>query len=252
MNNATKIDLRRLPAADAMARATAAMREAEREREALGEQRQQCAELEAKAAEAAASVTRLRDRRIDLLADQLGGADVADALAENELENAQAEAHAAELADQGAAAAQVRQRLDARMGAAEDRRQAAERDLQAARYALLTEAAEREVANFRRAREAMEAAYGAMAAALTLGSLEAIATRQRDPNTEQRVLCNVNEIHKCARQATWTQWPVGSPFFDQEAERQRAGQAAAMLAAWDAAKDSIRTQLAELSEAATA
>lgn len=252
MNHAMKIDLRRLPAADAMARATAAMREAEREREALGDQHQQCTELEAKAAEATASLARLRDRRIDLLADKMGGADVDAGLADIVLEIERAEARAAELADQGAAAAQVRQRIDARMDAAEARRLAAERDLQAARYALLTEAAEREVANFRRAREAMESAYGAMAAALQAGTLEAMAARQRDPDTQQRELCNINELHKCAKQATWTQPPPGSPFFDSEAERHRAQQAAELLAAWAAARASIAAQLDELSETTTA
>jgi hypothetical protein len=252
MNHATKIDLRRLPAADAIASATAAIREAEREREALGTQWAQCSELEAKAAEAAATVKRLRDRRIDLLADQMGGTDVADALAEIGREIERAEAHAAEVADQGAAAAQVRQRIESKMDAAETRRLTAERDLQAARYVLLAEAAEREAANFRRARDAMEAAYGAMAAALQASTLEAMEARQRDPNAPQRELCNINELHKCARQATWTQWPTGSLLFDPEAERQRATQAAELLAAWDAARGAIAAQLAELCETATA
>lgn len=41
---------------------------------------------------------------------------------------------------------------------------------------------------------------------------------------------------------------MSSPLFDPEAERQRATQAAELLAAWDAARETIAAQLAELCE----
>lgn len=241
-----KIDLNTLSAAAELRALTDELRTIAQDRRALEAQASTCQELEEKAAALAADLARLRARRIDLLADELGGADVSEPLAQLDKEIAQAEPVAMQAADRGAAAAQVRARLWERMDGLERRRTVARAAMRDARYRLLRDAAEIAAGRFVQARTAMEASYGALCAALAAGTQEALRHRDADPAATTPVLCSTTEIHRSAKAASWISPPPGSPFFDAEAERQRAAAGDAVSTAWNLTRDELTAQLAEL------